>query len=448
MQFTIFRDQFQAAFWECRLLKKFFYQDSERMSKHFEKRKQAAMVVNRLYSTPSMMNVMDSKEYQDLKLKYDQLLKMHDELEKIYGFHKAVLQNLTSGILVVNLKGTIIFANRSALDLLQYEYLHLQGKPFSFLFADPEEGSYFTNRLIKEKARFKSRETYFLTGKKTVIPIGMTTSTFNEIESQRVNGFIIHFSDITVQLDQRRQLERMERLATLGELAAGIAHEIKNPLAGIKAATQVLQESFKPDDFRSQLITRILREIDRSNDLLSRFFDFTRPKKPIQEFHDIEMLIDGIYLLLAPRLKKKKIRFSKEFENGLPRVFVDASQIEQVLMNLFLNAVDAMPGGGLLKVSTQTVNQVVLQEGHQPVQAVCVKVTDDGIGIAPENLEKVFNPFFTTKSSGIGLGLSISNRLIVENGGKMEVNSQPGKGATFELYFPVIDDKPNKEALV
>ncbi len=415
------------------------------MSKHFEKRKQAAKVVNRLYTASNVLNVIDSEEYRELEEKYEQLVKRHGELEKIYGFYRAVLQNLTSGILIVNMKGNIIFANRSALDLLAYQYMQLQGKPFSFLFADPEEGTYFTTQLIKEKARFKSRETYFLTGKKSVIPIGMTASPFNEAESHQINGFIIHFSDITVQLNQRRQLERMERLATLGELAAGIAHEIKNPLAGIKAATQVLQESFKPDDFRSQLVTRILREIDRSNDLLSRFFDFTRPKKPIQEFHDIEMLIDGIYLLLAPKLKKSKIRFTKEFENGLPRVFVDASQIEQVLMNLFLNAVDAMPEGGMLKVSTRRIPQTVLQEGDDAVPAVCVKVTDNGAGIAPENLEKVFNPFFTTKSSGIGLGLSISNRLMVENGGKLEVESQPGKGATFALYFPVIEEKSNND---
>ncbi len=398
------------------------------------------MAVNRLYTAPNMINVVDSKEYRELALKYEQLRQRYDELEKIYGFHKAVLQNLTSGILIVNFAGTIIFANRSALDLLGYEYLHLQGKPFSSLFADPEEGVDFTNRLIKEKTRFKSRETYFLTRQKTVVPIGLTTSTFNEIETHQLKGFIIHFSDITMQLDQRRQLERMERLATLGELAAGIAHEIKNPLAGMKAATQVLQESFTPDDFRSQLVTRILREIDRSNDLLSRFFDFTRPKKPVQEFHDIEMLIDGIYLLLAPRLKKKKIRFNKAFENNLPRVFVDASQIEQVLMNLFLNAVDAMPDGGLLKVETKTMEHTVMQEGHQPVRAVCVRIQDTGSGIAAENLEKIFNPFFTTKSSGIGLGLSISNRLIVENGGKLEVESKPGEGATFALYFPVIEE--------
>lgn len=418
------------------------------MSKHFEKRKQAAVAVNRFYSHTPAEGMQNSKEYQDLLLKYELLLKRFNELEKIYGFHKAVLQNLTSGILIINLEGKIIFANRSALDLLNYEYLHLQGKPFSVLFADPEEGAYLTNRLIKEKAVLKSHESYFLTGDKNVVPIGITTSPFNEIETHKLTGFIIHFSNISVQLEQRRQLERMERLATLGELAAGIAHEIKNPLAGMKAATQVLQESFKPDDFRSQLVVRILREIDRSNELLSRFFDFTRPRKPVQEFHDIEMLIDGIYLLLAPRFKKKKIRFIKKFVNGLPRVFVDAGQIEQVIMNLFLNALDAMPEGGDLKVVTGIEPQVVLQDGHRPKKAVWVKISDTGSGILPENLERIFNPFFTTKSSGIGLGLSISNRLVVENGGKIEVESKPDQGTAFSLYFPVFEDGRNDEVKV
>jgi PAS domain S-box-containing protein len=407
------------------------------MSKHFEKRKQAAVAVNRFYSGSTSGDASDSKAYQELALKYELLLKRFNELEKIYYFHKAVLQNLTSGILIINLKGKIIFANRSALDLLKYEYLQIQGMSIARLFADQKEGEYFITRLLEEKALFKSRETYFLTGENDVVPIGLTTSPFNNIENHNTEGYIVHFSNIATQLEQRKQLERMERLATLGELAAGIAHEIKNPLAGMKAATQVLQESFKPDDFRSQLVVRVLKEIDRSNELLSRFFDFTRPRKPVQDFHDIEMLIDGIYLLLAPRFKKKKIRFFKEFANELPRVFVDAGQMEQVIMNLFLNAVDAMPQGGELKVTTCMVPQVVLQDGHAPQKAVCVKISDTGMGIRPENIEKIFNPFFTTKSSGVGLGLSITNRLVVENGGKIEVESSPGNGATFSIYFPV-----------
>lgn len=417
------------------------------MSKHFEKRKQAAVAVNRFYSGTASGDATDSKAYQELALKYELLLKRFNELEKIYHFHKAVLQNLTSGILIINLKGKIIFANRSALDLLKYEYLQIQGMSIARLFADQKEGEYFITRLLEEKALFKSRETYFLTGENDVVPIGLTTSPFNDIENHNTEGYIVHFSNIATQLEQRKQLERMERLATLGELAAGIAHEIKNPLAGMKAATQVLQESFKPDDFRSQLVVRILKEIDRSNELLSRFFDFTRPRKPVQDFHDIEMLIDGIYLLLAPRFKKKKIRFFKEFANQLPRVYVDAGQMEQVIMNLFLNAVDAMPQGGELKVTTCMVPQVVLQDGHAPQKTVCVKISDTGVGIRPENIEKIFNPFFTTKSSGVGLGLSITNRLVVENGGKIEVESSPGNGATFSIYFPVHQEEPaNHEA--
>ena len=233
----------------------------------------------------------------------------------------------------------------------------------------------------------------------------------------------------------------MERLATLGELAAGIAHEIRNPLASIKSAAQVLEESFQPDDFRTQLVSRIIKAIDRSNELLTRFFDFTKPRKPVQEFHNIEMLIDGIYLLLAPRFKKKRIKFIKNYQPQLPQVFVDAGQIEQVFMNLFLNAIDAMPKGGDLKVEAA----LVVQEDGERVPSVCVKISDTGVGISPENIEKIFNPFFTTKSSGIGLGLSISNRLMLENGGKIEVQSKPNAGSVFLLYFPVPNRQPIDE---
>ncbi|NOX88938.1 MAG: PAS domain-containing protein [Calditrichaeota bacterium] len=406
------------------------------MSKHFEKRKQAISAVNKFYSTISAGKSGDSKPDEELVIKYDLLLKRFNELEKIYHFHKAILQNLSSGILIINHEGKIVFANRSALTLLGYNFLQLQGRPVSVLFADQDEGRHFLT-LLKEETQLKSKEAIFLTKEKTTVPVGLTTSPFKNLDTHQTEGFIIHFRDIKAQIEQRRQLERMERLATLGELAAGIAHEIRNPLASIKAASQVLEESFKPDDFRSQLVTRIINAIDRSNDLLSRFFDFTKPRKPVQEYHNIEMLIDGIYLLLAPRLKKKKIRFVKRFENRLPQVFVDPSQIEQVFMNLFLNAIDAMPDGGDLMVSTSLIKDAVLDDGEQAADAIWVKVADTGIGIPEENLEKIFNPFFTTKSSGIGLGLSITNRLMIENGGKIEVFSKKDKGTEFILYFPV-----------
>ena len=415
------------------------------MSKHYQQRKEAASAVKKFYTLLNQAQQANAnsntRAQPEQSAKYDLLLKRLEELERNYNFHRAVLHNLSSGIIIINNEGTIIYANRSALQMLDMELISLQNKSIKFLFADQKQGEQFLKKLFSEKKQLKSEETFFKGNNRKIFPIGLTTSPFHDLKDRKAYGFIVHFRDISAQLEQRRQLERMERLALLGELAAGIAHEIRNPLASIKSAAQVLEESFRPDDFRSQLVSRIIKAIDRSNDLLGRFFDFTRPRKPVQEFHDVEMLIDGIYLLLAPRFKKKKINFLKNSQYEVPQIFVDPGQIEQVFMNLFLNAIEAMPNGGDLMVNISVVANSLNENKKENLRMVCVQITDSGVGIPEQNLEKIFNPFFTTKSSGIGLGLSISNRLIQENGGKIEVTSSVNKGTTFSLFFPI----PEKE---
>ena len=414
------------------------------MSKHYQQRKEAASAVNKFYTLLNQAQQAQTQQplpAQEKDHKYEQLQKRLEDLEKKYNFHRAVLHNLSSGILIINNEGNIIYANRSALQMLNMEMLTLQNQSIKTLFADPKNGQKFLQRLLSEKKQIQSEEAFFRGGNRKIFPIGLTTSPFHDLKNKKTYGFIIHFRDISAQLEQRRQLERMERLAMLGELAAGIAHEIRNPMASIKSAAQVLEESLKPDDFRTELVSRIIKAIDRSNALLSRFFDFTRPRKPVQEFQDVEMLIDGIYLLLAPRFRKKKINFLKNSQNNVPQVFVDSGQIEQVFMNLFLNAIDAMPDGGDLLVSISVAGEMKEFNNLQKPEFVCVQVEDNGIGIPPENLEKIFNPFFTTKSSGIGLGLSITNRLMQENGGKIEVSSKKGHGTTFTLYFPILENE-------
>ncbi len=234
-------------------------------------------------------------------------------------------------------------------------------------------------------------------------------------------------------------MERMDRLATLGELSAGIAHEIRNPLAGIKTSAQVLEESFSPGDFRAQLVARIVKEIDRSNKLLQRFFHFAKPSKPIPAFHSLKNIIDGVFLLLAPRLAKRKINFISEFEDDLPNIYIDESQFEQVVLNLFLNAYDAMPSGGELKIVAGFDKKLQYSETQKATGSIIVYITDTGKGIDKEKIEKIFNPFFTTKSDGVGLGLSISSRLLEENQAKMEVESELNKGTTFKLFLPFVN---------
>lgn len=408
------------------------------MSQHFENKKQAALTLKKFHSalkaeqsTASLLNEADFKS------KYQLLLKRFRELEQVFDFHRGITQNISSGIMTINMQAEITFMNRSALGMFNYDYLSIQGRHVGKLFADADEAELILQQVLQENKMCDSKEVHFISSEGAIFPAGITTTLFQPDEKSGYSGAIFIFRDISNITNLRMQIERMDRLATMGELSAGIAHEIRNPLAGIKSSAQVIEDSFSPGDFRAQLASRIVKEIDRSNELLKRFFNFARPSRPKQDFHNIEMIVDGVYLLMAPRFKKKNIMFSKNFAEDLPQVYVDESQMEQVILNLFLNAVDAMPNGGKLSVTTGKYKNSSSGTPTQNGTAVFIRIADTGNGIALEKREKIFNPFYTTKSDGVGLGLSISTRLLEENGGNIEVKSELNKGSEFKIYLPV-----------
>ena len=408
------------------------------MSQHFENKKQAALTLKKFHSAlEADQSTVPIASNSDYKSKYQLLLKRFRELEQVFDFHRGITQNISSGIMTINTQAQITFMNRSALSLFDYDYLTIQGTHVRQLFADADESDDILKQVLQENKMCDSKEVHFVTREGSVFPAGITTTLFQTDEKSGFSGAIFIFRDISNITNLRMQIERMDRLATMGELSAGIAHEIRNPLAGIKSSAQVIEDSFSPGDFRAQLASRIVKEIDRSNELLKRFFNFARPSRPKQDFHNIEMIVDGVYLLMAPRFKKKNITFNKNFAENLPQVYVDESQIEQVILNLFLNAVDAMPNGGKLTVTTGKHKNGASRSQSANGTAVFIRVTDTGNGIAADKQEKIFNPFYTTKSDGIGLGLSISTRLLEENGGNIEVKSELKIGSEFQIYLPV-----------
>ncbi len=406
------------------------------MSKQFESKKESLSIINKAYSDKSDLSSKNEK-IKSLEKKYEVLSKRIKALEKVYKFHKGIVQSISSGLITIDSKGIITFINAAALSMLDYEYQELVGTNMRELFADGHEADKVLDELLNAKRMYESRETNLLSRSKKPLPIGFTTTILSS-EDPDYNSVIISFRDLTNLHHYRVQIERIDRLTTLGEVSAGIAHEIRNPLAGIKASAQVLEESFSPGDHRSQLVSRIVKEIDRSNELLKKFFNFAKPGKPKQDFVSLETLIEGIFLLLSSKMRKKEIICEKNIESDIADVYVDENQIEQVLINLFLNALDAMEGGGVITIHLRMVknrDDVLLDNASQ---AVLLIIEDTGCGIESENLEKIFNPFFTTKSSGVGLGLSISSRLVEENGGQIFVESEPNEGTRFKIYFPVV----------
>jgi two-component system, NtrC family, sensor histidine kinase AtoS len=399
------------------------------MSKHFEAKKETLSIINKAYSLKKHPVNID-EEHRVLQKKYAELLERTKSLEKVYQFHKGVIQNISSGILTIDFDEKITFINTAALRVLGYNYKEIQGRSIRDIFAEPDQANEILHDLLKNKKMFESREVNLLTRSNKVIPIGFTTTILNA-SGETYQGIIISFRDLSTIIDLRNQMERIDRLTTLGEVSAGIAHEIRNPLAGIKTSAQVLEESFSPNDPRSQLVQRIVKEIDRSNELLKKFFKFAKPGKPKQEFISLHPIIEGVYILLTSKMSKKGIEFVREYSENLPDVYVDENQLEQVIMNLFLNAMDAIRADGKVTVKTG----LAAFDGDQN-ECVILEIGDTGCGIKDENLEKIFNPFYTTKTDGVGLGLSISSRLIEENGGVIKAESEFGSGTKFIIELP------------
>ena len=222
------------------------------------------------------------------------------------------------------------------------------------------------------------------------------------------------------------QLRQADRLAALGELTAGLAHEIRNPLGSIKGAIEILEGGFDKANPKYEFIGIIKSELDRLNKLVSEFIGFAKPPEPQLMDSDINEIIDSVVRLTGKKAEKQKVNITTDLDRTLPYILVDSEQIKQVLLNIVINGVQAMPEGGNLFVKTTQANGIVQ-----------VSIKDEGIGIAKEKVPRIFDPFFTTKENGTGLGLSISYQLVKKNGGEILVTPNPDQGLTFTIKFPI-----------
>ncbi len=365
-------------------------------------------------------------ELKEVQEQYKQLLNKHQDLLAAVRLQQEILHTLTTPLIAYNNAARLQFLNKSFESLTGYtQNLLLNMSPVD-LFADSEEGEHICRSILDRGEVYRNYKTYLLTQSRETAPV-----TFSNHFMEKSAVALFEFHPVNETFAGNEGLERMDRMALLGELATGIAHEIRNPLAGIKSSAEVIKESFSPGDFRSPMVSRIIREVDRSNHLLKRFFDYAQPVKPKSEARRVQQIVDAVAMLLKTRLRKQKVRLELHLHDDLPEVLVDSGQIEQALMNIMLNAAEAVERDGAIKITTEWQQS----DSHTP--SFYLVISDNGCGIAAQNLERIFNPFFTTKSQGIGLGLSIAMRLIKENGGDLEVQSTEGEGSVFKIKLPL-----------
>jgi signal transduction histidine kinase len=235
-------------------------------------------------------------------------------------------------------------------------------------------------------------------------------------------------------------MRRTDRLASLGTLTAGLAHEIRNPLVAIKTFTQLLPERLEDEEFRSHFLNIASSEVDRISSLITELLEFARPSDPKMEFEDINSILDGMILLVSTETKKKQINILKNYITNLPPIKIDREQIKQVFLNFLLNSIEATPERGEMTVKTRSF----VKPGGEPY--IQIEFTDNGRGIPAEHLEDIFTPFFTTKDKGSGLGLSISHQIVQDHRGYIDVESELNKGTSFFINLPLNQEYPKRRS--
>jgi PAS domain S-box-containing protein len=373
------------------------------------------------------------KEVNDrLGKKDEEIQRLGRELEDVKNFMESIFQSIASGIMVTRVNDMITYINRAGERILGFSKGELIGKPLSSLSLR-EKQSVVQSFLDNPEDLDTRKEGWMRKKDGAEFPVGFSINNHLDNLGESI-GKIVIFRDLTSIYKIQEEILRMDRLVSLGKLSSGIAHELRNPLAGIKTTAQALGEEMTEEDPRREYLQRITKEIDRLNELLKTFFSFAKPQKLNLTPCHVRDIINEIIPFLIKEIADKGIRFEEKYDPHLPRIRADKTQMHQVFLNLFLNAIQAMPEGGDLKIG---VSSFVSAGGDGPRQNfIKAIVSDTGKGIPPHMVDRIFDPFFTTKPKGIGLGLSIAYQIINKHGGTIKVESQWEKGTSFVITLP------------
>ncbi|MBI4391370.1 MAG: PAS domain S-box protein [candidate division NC10 bacterium] len=352
------------------------------------------------------------------------------DLRALESLHRDVVANVPSGLMTLDAAGRIVAFNRAAEAITGYGEAEVRDRPYQAAgFSEVPGVAAFVSGGGPPPA-LAAGEVTVVRRDGVRIPAGISLSPLWDQEG-RVRGLVAVFQDLSDKKRIEEQLRRADRLAAVGQLAASIAHEIRNPLAAISGSIQVLQEEMQPQGQNRQLVDIILREADRLKLITGQFLDFVRPRTPLRKECELITCLEETVLLLKQR-ERTGAEVVMDFTPPEAPVVVSADddQLRQVFWNISLNAVEAMPEGGTLRVAVRDFSA----DPDHPT--VAVEFADTGGGIRPEeNLDRIFEPFFTTKETGTGLGLSIARRVVEELGGRIEVENRPGEGATFRVVL-------------
>jgi two-component system, NtrC family, sensor kinase len=356
------------------------------------------------------------------------------ELELLKEFNESIVESINVGLLAVDLEGRITRCNSALEEMLEVRRDTSVGQVVEDLFA---EDFAETLRQVLGNAGWRLSElrhiyklhTATRAGRSLVLNIAIAPLRSDSPDS---TGALVVLEDVTARTRLEEQLMQREKLSSIGLLAAGVAHEVNTPLTGVSSYTQMLLGMLPETDPKHALLQKVRRQADRASNIVNNLLNFSRTGGAT-EFNELDLhrVLDDTLQLLEPQLRRNQIELARDYAPTLPKVFGNAGKLQQVFTNLLLNARDAIPEGGCITLRT------TLSED----ESVIIEVSDTGIGIAPENVAKIYDPFFTTKGvgRGTGLGLAVSYGIVQEHSGHIAVQSLPGRGTTFRITLPTVN---------
>jgi two-component system sensor histidine kinase PilS (NtrC family) len=346
------------------------------------------------------------------------------ELQNLEAFKDLVFESVGTGLIAVDRARTITAFNRAAAAIAAVAADRAIGRPWEASFGDVVPLASIQAAIDAEPGRTARHEATLLRGDGRPVPVRMTFSALNGADGERL-GLICACDDLSAIRSMEERLRHADRLATLGRMSANIAHEIRNPLASLTGAIEVLAAKGTEGELRERLAHIVIKESGRLNAILRDFLEYAKPAPLARARVNVCETIDDVLVLLEQRTTTGTLKVARELPPSL-EWDVDPQQFRQAVWNLCLNAVQAMPDGGELRVSA------TITDGR-----LAVRISDTGDGIGVADVHHVFEPFFSTKPGGSGLGLALVHRIVQDHGGEVEVESTPGAGSTFTLRLPV-----------
>ncbi|MGH7729896.1 MAG: ATP-binding protein [Candidatus Eiseniibacteriota bacterium] len=359
--------------------------------------------------------------------------RLYQELRKSERFRLHVFDSMANALVAVNMQGEILTFNHAAEELLGFREAEVRGRPFGALFG--EDGATMLRATLEHGHEFVREETLLHGSEGVPIPVSLTTSLLRN-DRRAVYGAIATFVDLTPLKRAEEHARSQDRLAALGRFTSSVAHEIRNPLTGIAAGVQYLSRALTDAPQRENL-DFILSEIRRLDRIVQDLFDITHPRGLQRRVAPLADVVHRAAQSLEPLLAARGITVAVEVAPATPPVAHDSDQLQQVFINLIKNAAEASPDGSAIQVALAASASAGKARRRAPRAGVLARVTDQGSGISSEHLKSVFEPFFTTRKGGTGLGLYVCHEIVKRHEGALTVTSQIGRGTTFSVELPL-----------